>query len=80
MKAILCKTYGTPDELVLEEIDEPQMGDEQVRIRIFACGVNFPDILMIAGKYQMRPPMPFSPGAEISGEIGSFVFGGFDSQ
>ena len=69
MKAILCKTYGTPDDLVLEETDEPQLGDGQVRIAVKACGVNFPDVLMIAGKYQMQPPMPFSPGAEISGEI-----------
>jgi NADPH2:quinone reductase len=69
MKAILCKSYGTPDDLVLEQIGEPALGDRQVRIRVAACGVNFPDVLMIAGKYQMRPPMPFTPGAEISGEV-----------
>ena len=69
LKAILCKSYGSPDDLVLDEIDEPQLGDGQVRIRILACGVNFPDVLMIAGKYQVRPPMPFTPGAEISGEV-----------
>jgi len=69
LKAILCKTYGTPDELVLDEIDEPQLGDQQVRISVKACGVNFPDVLMIAGKYQVQPPMPFTPGAEISGDI-----------
>ena len=69
MKAILCKEYGTPDDLVLEECDPPQLKDNQVRIKIKACGVNFPDVLMIAGKYQVQPPMPFSPGAEISGDV-----------
>lgn len=69
MKAILCTRHGTPDDLILEEIDEPEMGEKQVRIAVKACGVNFPDVLMIAGKYQMQPPMPFSPGAEISGTI-----------
>jgi NADPH:quinone reductase len=69
LKAILCKTYGTPDQLVLEEVDEPELGDKQVRIAVRACGVNYPDVLMIAGKYQVQPPLPFSPGAEISGDI-----------
>ena len=69
MKAILCKTYGTPDDLVLEDVADPQPGENEVRIAIKACGVNFPDVLMIAGKYQVQPPMPFTPGAEISGDI-----------
>ena len=69
MKAILCKEYGTPDNLVLEECEPPHLKDNQVRIKIKACGVNFPDVLMIAGKYQVQPPMPFSPGAEISGDV-----------
>jgi NADPH2:quinone reductase len=53
----------------MEDIAEPKLAKEQVRISVKACGVNFPDVLMIAGKYQMQPPMPFSPGAEISGDI-----------
>ena len=69
MKAILCKAYGTPDELVLEDVADPQPGENEVRIAVKACGVNFPDVLMIAGKYQVQPPMPFTPGAEISGDI-----------
>ena len=69
MKAILCKTYGTPDDLVLEDVADPQPGENEVRIATKACGVNFPDVLMIAGKYQVQPPMPFTPGAEISGDI-----------
>ena len=69
MKAILCKTYGTPDDLVLEDVADPQPGRNEVRIATKACGVIFPDVLMIAGKYQVQPPMPFTPGAEISGDI-----------
>ncbi len=69
MKAILCKEHGSPDTLTLEDIAEPELGPGQVRIAVKACGVNFPDVLMVAGKYQMQPPLPFSPGAELAGEI-----------
>lgn len=69
MKALLCKSFGTPDQLVVEDIAPPALAVDQVRIRVLACGVNFPDVLMIAGKYQVQPPMPFSPGAEVCGEI-----------
>jgi len=69
LKAILCRELGTPDLLVLEDVPSPPLLDGQVRIKVHACGVNFPDVLMVAGKYQMRPPLPFSPGAEFSGEI-----------
>ena len=63
MRAVLCKEFGPPESLVMEDIAEPELGRGQVRIAIRACGVNFPDLLMIAGKYQHQPPMPFSPGA-----------------
>ena len=69
MKAVLCKQFGAPADLVIEDVAAPQMAPDQVRIAVKACGVNFPDILMIAGKYQVKPPLPFSPGAELSGEI-----------
>ena len=69
MKAVLCKNFGTPKNLVIEDIAEPDLNCGQVRIEIKACGVNFPDLLMIAGKYQRQPPMPFSPGCEIAGNI-----------
>ena len=69
MKAVLCKQFGAPTDLVIEEVAAPQMAADQVRIAVRACGVNFPDILMIAGKYQIKPSLPFSPGAELSGEI-----------
>ena len=69
VRALLCKEYGPPECLVLEDTAEPSLGPGQVRIAIKACAVNFPDLLIIAGKYQHRPPMPFSPGAEIAGEV-----------
>lgn len=55
--------------LTIEELPSPPLGDDQVRIRVLACGINFPDVLMVAGKYQAQPPMPFTPGAECCGEI-----------
>lgn len=69
MKAILCKAWGDPSTLVLEEVEAKALGEGEVRIRIRACGVNFADTLMIAGQYQSRPPFPFSPGVEIAGEV-----------
>ena len=53
----------------MEDVAEPELDRGQVRIAIRACGVNFPDLLMIAGKYQHQPPMPFSPGAELAGDV-----------
>jgi NADPH2:quinone reductase len=69
MRAILCKTWGEPRNLVLEEVPEPEPGIGQVRIAVQAAGVNFADTLMIAGKYQERPPFPFVPGLEAAGTI-----------
>ena len=69
MKALLCKEYGPPENLVVEDVAAPALGKGEVRIGIRACGVNYPDNLMIAGKYQVKPPLPFSPGFELAGEI-----------
>lgn len=69
MKAVLCKAFGTPDTLVIEEVDSPPVNGGEVKIKVRACGVNFPDVLMIQGLYQMKPPFPFSPGLEVSGEV-----------
>jgi NADPH2:quinone reductase len=69
MKAVLCKQWGTPDTLVFGEAPDPLPGPGQVRIGVQASGLNFADIVMIAGKYQDRPPFPFSPGFELAGEI-----------
>lgn len=69
VRALLCKAYGPPESLVVEDIAEPELGPGQVRIGVRACGVNFPDLLVIAGKYQIQPPLPFSPGAEFAGDV-----------
>lgn len=78
MKAVLCKAFGPPESLVIEEVAAPECGAEDVRIGVEAVGINFPDCLMIEGKYQFKPPFPFSPGGELSGtvlEVGSAVSG-----
>ena len=69
MKALLCKEYGPAESLVIEDVPAPPLGQGEIRIGIRACGVNYPDNLMIAGKYQVQPPLPFSPGFELAGEI-----------
>lgn len=69
MKAIVCEQWGGPDSLKLMDVALPEPGPRQVRIRVAAAGVNFPDVLIIQKKYQMQPALPFSPGAEIAGEI-----------
>lgn len=69
MRAMICKEYGPPESLVLGELPRPELGDNDIRIRVHACGVNFPDTLIIEGKYQIKPPMPFAPGGEVAGEV-----------
>ncbi len=69
MKAVLCKAYGPPDSLVVEEVPSPKPDKGQVLISVKAAGVNFPDVLIIQNKYQFRPPLPFSPGGEVAGIV-----------
>lgn len=69
MKALLCTAHGLPDSLRLTEVPDPRPGASEVLIRVKACGVNFPDVLIIQDKYQFKPPLPFSPGGEVSGEV-----------
>ena len=69
MKAIQCREWGPPDNLRLEDAASPSLAPHQVRIRVRAAGVNFADTLMVAGKYQVKPPFPFSPGIEVAGDI-----------
>jgi NADPH2:quinone reductase len=69
MKAVLCKMYGPPEELVLEEINSPEPESRQVVIDVKVCGVSFPDTLLISGKYQFKPPLPFAPGGEVAGIV-----------
>lgn len=69
MKAVLAKTFGPPEQLVLEELPAREAPPGEVVIAVKACGVNFFDALIVQGKYQTRPPLPFSPGGEVSGVI-----------
>jgi len=69
MKAIVCKNWGLPDTLIVEELPDPQAGAGQVVIKIEAAGVNFPDVLIIQNKYQFKPELPFTPGSELAGTI-----------
>ncbi len=69
MLAALCKKIGEPEDLVIGETPPPTMRDDQIRIRVRVCALNFPDILTVQGKYQHRPPMPFAPGMECAGEV-----------
>lgn len=69
MKAIVCKEFGPPEKLVLEEVPAARMAPGEVRIKIKAAGVNFPDTLIIQGKYQFKAEPPFTPGAEVAGVV-----------
>ncbi len=69
MKAMLCTHYGPPEEMELRELPSPAPGKNQVLIAVKACGVNFPDVLMLADKYQFKPPLPFAPGGEVAGVV-----------
>ena len=69
MKALLCKQHGLPETLVLEELPAPVPGEGEVVVAMKAAGVNFPDVLIIQGKYQIKPPLPFAPGAELAGIV-----------
>ena len=69
MRAVVCKTLGSIDDLVLETLDDPTPGPGQVLLDVAAAGINFPDLLVIAGKYQVRPELPFVPGGECAGRV-----------
>ena len=69
MQAVLCKAFGPADTLVVEEISSPEIKKNEVLLDVHAAGINFPDTLIIEGKYQFKPPFPFSPGGEAAGVI-----------
>lgn len=69
MKAVVCKAWGMPDTLVVEELPDLVPGPGEVVIDVMAAGVNFPDVLIIQGKYQFKPELPFTPGNELSGTV-----------
>jgi NADPH:quinone reductase len=69
MKAILCRSFGPPESLVVEDLPSPVPGPGEVVISVKAASVNFPDVLIIQNKYQVKPPLPFSPGSEVAGTV-----------
>ncbi len=69
MKALICSHFGLPETLEVGELCDPLPGPDQILIEVEACGVNFPDVLLIQNKYQFKPELPFSPGGEVSGKI-----------
>ena len=69
MKAVLCKAYGPPDSLVFEDVASPVPGPGEAVVTVKAASVNFPDVLIIENKYQVKPPLPFSPGSELAGIV-----------
>lgn len=69
MRAVICRSYGTPEDLVIDDVPDPVPGPGQLLVRVRAAAVNFPDVLFIAGKYQVKIPPPFIPGNEIAGEV-----------
>jgi NADPH2:quinone reductase len=76
MKAIRCKAYGPPSSLVLEEVENLKPRDKEVLVAVKACGLNFPDTLIIQGLYQFKPELPFTPGSDVAGvvkEVGAGV-------
>jgi len=78
VKAVLCKAHGPPDSLVVEDVPALTPGPGEVVIGVKAASLNFPDVLIIQNRYQVKPPLPFSPGCEAAGivkEIGAGVTG-----
>ncbi|MGH8460087.1 MAG: alcohol dehydrogenase catalytic domain-containing protein, partial [Stenotrophobium sp.] len=69
MKGIVCKSFGPPENMVFEEIPSRPVGPTEVRVVVKAAGVNFPDTLIIQGKYQFKAEPPFTPGAEVAGTV-----------
>src|SRR5436189_4589807 len=69
MRAVICRAWGPVDDLKLEDVAPPTPGPGQLVIDIRATGVNYADSLMVAGRYQTRPPFPFSPGLETAGVV-----------
>jgi NADPH2:quinone reductase len=78
MKAVVCKQFGPPESLVIEDVPAPRAGPGEAVLTVKAASLNFPDVLIIQNKYQVKPPLPFSPGSELAGvvkEVGPGVTG-----
>src|SRR5215510_8213563 len=76
MKAVVCKQYGPPETLVVEDVPSPVPGPGEAVISVRAASLNFPDVLIIQNKYQLKPALPFSPGTEVAGVVKAVGPGG----
>src|SRR4051794_41882011 len=74
-RAVVCRELGPPERLRLEVFAPMPLQNGQVRVAIHAAGINFPDILMVAGEYQLKPELPFTPGMEAAGEVSEIAEG-----
>src|SRR5207247_7630958 len=71
MRAVVCRAYGPPESLIVDDLAPPVPGPGEVVLSMKAASVNFPDVLIIQNKYQVKPPLPFSPGSELAGIVKS---------
>ena len=69
MKAIVCNNFGPIRDIQYKEVDEPNLNEDSILIKVNSVGVNFPDGLLVQGKYQLKPETPFIPGMEVAGEV-----------
>ena len=69
MRAAVCRAFGGPEGVVVEDLPVPPLGADQVRVRVRAAAVNFPDVLLVADRYQITVPTPFVPGSEFAGVV-----------
>src|SRR5437660_5925033 len=69
MRAVLCREWGGPEKLVVDDVPSPPIREGAVRIAVHAAGINFADLLLVSGQYQEKPPFPFTPGMEIAGAV-----------
>ena len=69
MRAVVCRAWGPPEALAVEDVPAPAPGAGEVLVRVRACGVNFADALIVQRKYQEKPPLPFTPGLEVAGDV-----------
>src|SRR3546814_10417291 len=69
MRAAVCRAYGPPEAVSVEDVPAPALAADQVRVRVAAAAVNFPDVLVVADSYQMSAPLPFVPGSELAGVV-----------
>src|SRR5262249_61663987 len=76
MRAAMCRTYGPPEVVRVEDVPAPDPADGQVCVRVGAAAVNFPDVLIVANEYQIKAPVPFVPGSEFAGVVSAAGTGG----